>query len=54
MKTKQNAASKQLTRAIASLEALISHLDDKDLTIEADLVEAAAGHVQGAQEMLAL
>ena len=52
MKSNQKAAEKQLNRAHASLEALANHLEEKGLQIECDLVEAAAGHIEGAREML--
>jgi hypothetical protein len=54
MKNKQKAIAKQLIRAHASLEALANHLEEKGLEIECDLVEAVAGHVEGAREMLTL
>jgi hypothetical protein len=54
MKSKQKAAERQLTRALGSLEALANHLEERNLPIECDLVDAVAVHIEAAQEMLAL
>jgi hypothetical protein len=54
MKDKQKAAQKQLTRALASLEALANHFEERNLEVECDLVDAVAGQIEGAREMLTL